>query len=116
VAVPLDMMPASDAELIRHRATLWGITTLLEASALGKPVVMTFNPVIDFDVAGNQCGLFIHEDDASSWRKAIRWCKISRTSLPTMGARARRHVEASYDMRDFQKQLRLIIENYFKGA
>jgi glycosyltransferase involved in cell wall biosynthesis len=116
VAVPLAMRQEADAELIRHRATLWGITTLLEASALGKPVVMTFNPVIDFDVAGQQCGLLIREDDAGSWREAIRWCKSSRTSLPAMGARARSHVQANYDMRDFQIQLRLIIENYFKGA
>ena len=116
VAVPLDVRQASDAELIRHRATLWGITTLLEASALSKPVVMTFNPVIDFDVAGEECGLIIRTDDAESWREAIRWCKTSRTILPTMGARARSHVEANYGMRYFQKQLRLVIENYFKGV
>ena len=115
VVVPLDMRPASDAQLIRQRATLWGITTLLEASALGKPVVMTFNPVIDFDVAGEECGLIMRTDDAESWREAIRWCKTSRTLLPTMGARARRHVEANYGMRDFQNQLWLVIANYFNG-
>jgi glycosyltransferase involved in cell wall biosynthesis len=111
VAIPLDMKRASDAELIRHRATLWGITTLLEASALSKPVVMTFNPVIDFDVVGQQCGLFIHDDDAAHWREGIQKCKASRAALPSMGALARLHAETDYDMREFQKQLRAIIES-----
>lgn len=113
VAIPLDLDPATDAEMIRQRATQWGVTTLLEASTMGKPVVMTRNPVIRFDVAAEGCGWVVQDDNGSQWREAIEYCKGNRASLPAMGARARRHVEMHYDMRDFRKKLQQIIERYY---
>lgn len=111
VAIPLDIKVASDAELIRSRATLWGITTLLESSALAKPVVMTFNPVIDFDVSAQKCGLCIHGDDPKDWMDAIRWCKANKEALKAMGEQARRHVEIHYIMKVFHQRLTQIIED-----
>lgn len=115
VAIPLDMRPASDEELIRHRATLWGVTTLMEASALGKPVLMTRNPVLDLDVAACGCGRYIEHDDAAAWRAAIQWCREQKAALPAMGARGRAEVEAACSMRDFQRQLQRIIEDRLTG-
>ena len=115
VAIPLDMRPATDEELIRHRATLWGVTTLLEASALAKPVLMTRNPVIDLDVAACGCGRYIEKGDAAAWREAIQWCRDQRAALPAMGARGRAEVERACSMRDFQRQLQRIIEDRLTG-
>lgn len=113
--IPLKLKHTSDSDLIRHRATLWGITTLLEASALAKPVVMTRNPVIAFDPGREQCGLVLANDDAESWRNAIQWCKCNKAELKLMGERSRKHITAHYDMPAFQKKLREILETYWKA-
>jgi hypothetical protein len=112
VAIPLKLNHTSDADLIRHRATLWGITTLLEASALAKPVVMTFNPLIAFDPSREQCGLVLHKDDTENWRNAIQWCKRNKSELQIMGERARKHAIEHYNMPDFQEKLLQILETY----
>ncbi len=113
VAIPLEIKDAPDDELIRHRATLWGITTLLEASALARPVVMTFNPVLGFDVGSLECGLCLREDDALHWKKAIQWCRGHKASLKAMGEQARRNVDEYYNLRCFRERLKTTIETYY---
>jgi hypothetical protein len=116
VALPLNQPPATDAELIAGRATLWGITALLEAAAVGRPVLMTRNPLIDLDLEAEQCGRFVETADATGWRESVQWCLANRAALPEMGARARRHVLAHRSMEEFQSRLQQIIESRLDGS
>lgn len=116
VALPLNLPPATDAELIANRATLWGITALLEAAAVGRPVLMTRNPLIDLDLEEEECGRFVETADATGWRESVQWCLANRAALPEMGARARRHVLAHRSMQDFQNRLQQIIESRLDGS
>ena len=80
---------------------LTGFTELIDALALGKPVVMTKNAHFSPEEVG--CGLSVAPGDVAGWRTALA------SATPEMGKRGRAFAEAN-DYRAFCAKVAEVIE------
>jgi glycosyltransferase involved in cell wall biosynthesis len=69
-----------------------GITTVIEAMALGKPVVCTATPGRDAALADGTTGLLVEPGSVESLRAAIRQVLENPSAAQAMGDRARDRV------------------------
>lgn len=83
LAIPLHASPAS----------LAGLTSLVDALALGKPVIMTRNPYIDLDIEALGIGRWVDAGDEEGWVAAIAWFRDHPDEAERMGRRARSLVD-----------------------
>lgn len=95
LAIPLDPFP--DA--------LAGLTGLLDAIALGRPVLMTRNPYLDLDLEGLGIGRWLDPGDVSGWTEALRWFEDHPAEAEAMGQRALAFHRGGFDSRHFARQL-----------
>jgi hypothetical protein len=72
---------------------LYGLNSLTDALALGKPVIMTRIPEIDFDVEAEGVGRWVAPGDVEGWRTAIEFFDDNPEEAVAMGARARALVD-----------------------
>jgi hypothetical protein len=90
LAIPL---PAS--------ATLLGLTSLTDALALGKPVIMTRNPFIDLDIEQLGIGKWVAPGDVTGWREAIEYYSENNDAAYDAGKRARELVDRGLNSKTF---------------
>jgi hypothetical protein len=72
---------------------LYGLNSLADALALGKPVIMTRIPEIDLDVEGLGIGRWVAPGDVDGWQAAIEFFAENPEEAVAMGARARALVD-----------------------
>jgi glycosyltransferase involved in cell wall biosynthesis len=72
---------------------LYGLNSLADALALGKPVIMTRLPEIDLDVEAEGVGRWVAPGDEEGWRAAIEFFDDNPEEAVAMGARARALVD-----------------------
>ncbi len=82
---------------VRESKYTVGLTTLVEAMALGLPIVTSRNPQFPFDVEAEQCGLCVDYGDVEGWRKAIEYIVQHPDEAQRMGRNARRLAERCYN-------------------
>jgi glycosyltransferase involved in cell wall biosynthesis len=82
-----------------------GLSTFLDAIALGKPVVMTRNPYFGIDIEAEGIGLWAEPDDPQSWQYAISYLLEHPAIAQEMGNRARRFCETQCNLDLFAEQL-----------
>jgi glycosyltransferase involved in cell wall biosynthesis len=87
IAIP---MPAVDR--------LSGLTSLLDAMAIGRPVIMTRNRYIDIDIEALGFGIWVDAGDTEGWRAAIRSLIMDPQRAREMGRRARQATEERYNL------------------
>lgn len=88
-------------------SSLAGLTSLVDAMALGKPVIMTRNPYIDLDIEALGIGRWIEPGDVGGWADAIAWFTTHPAESLEMGRRARALVDDhGYNSRAFALQVR----------
>ena len=78
-----------------------GLTTVVEAMALGLPIVCSRNPQIpvDFDALG--CGISVDYGDVQGWQRAIDYMATHPDEAQAMGRRGRELAERTFnDRRD----------------
>jgi len=82
-----------------------GFSSLLEAMAMGKPVIMTRNQYIDIDFYDEKIGLLVEENDVDGWVNAITalWDKYSL--LKEMGDNSMHLGCDKYNINTFAKEL-----------
>ena len=73
--------------------SLAGLTSLLDAIGLGKPVIMTRHPLIDVDIEALGIGRWVEPNDVVGWRDAIRWFDAHPAESREMGRHARALVD-----------------------
>ena len=83
IAIPLDDSPFS----------LAGLTSLVDAMAIGRPVIMTRNPFIDLDIEAEGIGRWVAPGDVEGWAEALRWFEQNPDASRAMGHRARALVD-----------------------
>ena len=83
IAIPLEASPDS----------LAGLTSLVDALAIGRPVIMTRNPFIDLDIEALGIGRWVAPGDVAGWAEALRWFDRNPEASLAMGARARALVD-----------------------
>lgn len=107
IAIPLDH--SSD--------NLAGLTSLVDALALGKPVIMTRNPFIDLDIEAQGIGRWVAPGDVDAWAKAIAWFEMRPEDSLMMGRRARALVEEhGYNSQTFAAQVERHISSLAGGG
>lgn len=98
VAVPLDL-PKD------YRGTQIGITSLLEAMALSRPVIITRHPLLDINVEEAGIGYWARSHDVNSWVEAINKITSDTSRSVAMGERGRLLCETQYNTARYGKDL-----------
>ena len=78
-----------------------GYTELLEAMAMGKPVIMTKSGCLDIDLEEENIGLYVQPNDSIDWQNAIRKIINDQNMAKVMG----------YNAQELQKKKYTIVEN-----
>jgi len=87
-----------------------GLTTLVEAFALGKPVLTSFNPYWEAKIDVEGIGVSLPYGDAEAWRKAIRSLATNPEKAKSMGEKGRLLAETTYNLEIFTKELADILK------
>ena len=74
------------------RPMLSGVTVALEGMAMGKPVILSFNPYVREFLQDGENGFFVPAGDAAALREKIRFVLDHPQEAERMGARAREWV------------------------
>ena len=101
IAIPLTKLG------VKHLA---GVTSLLDALGMGKPVIMTRNPHIDIDIEAEGIGILVELEDVTGWVKAIQWFEANPDTAIAMGKKARELVDSHLNSRRFAEQVKEIFE------
>lgn len=88
-----------------------GLTTLVEALALGKPVICSRNTHWPIDVDEEGCGISIPYYDVEGWRRAIRFIADNPDKAYEMGRCGRRLAERMYNNRQCGKEIADVIKS-----
>lgn len=84
--------------------SLCGLTGLTDAMAMGKPVIMTRNELIDIDVEREGIGKWVEPADVEGWKQAIQFFEDHEDEAVEMGTRARALV-SKFNSKNFAKQV-----------
>jgi glycosyltransferase involved in cell wall biosynthesis len=82
-----------------------GLTSLVEAMALAKPVIITDNPYNGIDVEKIGCGIKVAYNDIDGWVNAIKYIADHKEAAIAMGKKGYYFVKSQYNMKIFGKEL-----------
>ena len=82
-----------------------GLTTLMEALALGLPVITTENPAFPFDVEVEGVGLSVASGDIEGWAKAMKWMMTHSEEAHQKGLRGRALAERRFNIQHTARQV-----------
>lgn len=88
-----------------------GLTTLVEALALGKPIICSRNPQFPIDVQQQGCGISVPYYDVEGWTKAINYMSTHPEEAREMGRRGRHLAETLYNDRLCAAQVAQVIKD-----
>ncbi len=75
-----------------------GLTTLVEAFALGMPVICSRNPNFEIDIDKEEIGITVPYGDVQGWVDAIRYISTHPEEARRMGQNARRLAEERFNL------------------
>ena len=84
-----------------------GLTSIVEAMALGKPIICNYNPYSPIDIKGEGIGIVV--DNKTSWKDAIEYIATHRDEANEMGIRGRRLAERKFNINRCVSQLEEVI-------
>jgi glycosyltransferase involved in cell wall biosynthesis len=84
---------------------LAGLTSLLDAMAMGKAVIITRNKQIDIDIEKEKIGLVVEPGDVLGWRDAVSYVIEHPEAAIEMGRRGRYLCEKKYNLDVFSSNL-----------
>lgn len=87
-----------------------GLTTLVEALALGLPVIATKNPTFPFDVEAEGVGLSVAVGDADGWARALRYMQAHPEEARAMGKRGRALAERRFNIKHTAEQVAAVLK------
>lgn len=99
VAIPVDPVRALGF------ANTCGLTSLLDAMAYGRPVIMTRTTGQAIDVEREGIGLHVEPGDADGWTRALETLVRDPAAAREMGRRGRRLAEERFNIDRFSRQL-----------
>lgn len=70
-----------------------GLTTVVEALALGLPLICSRNPQMPVDIEQVGCGIAVDYYDEQGWERAVRWMSEHPDEAAAMGRRGRQWAE-----------------------
>ncbi|MBE9045430.1 glycosyltransferase [Pleurocapsales cyanobacterium LEGE 10410] len=108
VLIPLDIDPQ------KVSYTMIGLSSLLDALALGKAIIMTKYDHINIDIEKEGIGLWVEPGDVAGWRKAISYLLEHPRETQEMGKRARLLCEQRYSLDLFSQGIAKIINRTYR--
>lgn len=87
-----------------------GLTTVVEALALGLPMVCSRNPQIPVDLDAEGCGISVPYYDVEGWERAIGYISSHPDEAREMGRRGRRLAERLYNDRRCAREVAQVIK------
>lgn len=91
-----------------------GLTTLVEALALGLPVIATRNVTFPFDIEKEGVGIIVPYYDSVAWERAIRFISSNPEEADKMGRKARQLAERLYNLDYCASEVAEAIKKYDK--
>ncbi|WP_294481248.1 glycosyltransferase family 4 protein [uncultured Bacteroides sp.] len=91
-----------------------GLTTLVEAFALGLPVICSRNPKFGMDVEKEGAGIYVDYGDAEGWKQAITYLHTHPEEARRMGANGRKLAEREYNLEHYSRELSEILTDTVK--
>jgi len=91
-----------------------GHTSIVEALALGKPIIATRNPYHPIDIEKEKVGIYVEAEDEQSWIIASTYLLQHPDEAKQMGKRARKLAEEIYNVDFFSEELYAICCNLAK--
>ena len=88
-----------------------GLTTVVEALALGLPILCTRNPQMPMDIEAEGCGFWLEPEDVEGWKEKLLYIANHPDEAKTMGQRGRALVEQYYSVEQCGKEVAKIIKN-----
>ena len=82
-----------------------GLTTLVEAFALGIPVICSRNPNFEMDIDKEEIGITVAYDDVEGWINAIHRIADHPEEAQKMGANARKLAEKRFNLEIFSHEI-----------
>ena len=82
-----------------------GHTSIVEALALGKPIIATRNPYHPIDIEKEGVGILVEPEDISSWDEAITYLVQHEDQALQMGKKAKELAEKVYNIEHFSEEL-----------
>ena len=89
-----------------------GLTTVVEALALGLPILCTRNPQMPMDIEAEGCGFWLEPKDVEGWKEKLRFIADNPEQAETMGKRGRALAERYYNIKQCGKEVANIIKRY----
>jgi len=85
--------------------SLAGLTSVTDALALGKPIIMTRHRLIDLDLEAEGIGRWVDVRDVQGWADALVWFEDHPEEALAMGRRAREIAETRWNHRIFAREI-----------
>lgn len=85
-----------------------GLTSVIEAMAMGKPIISSRNPYFPIDLEKEGIGIFV--DDEQSWINAINYLVTNPNEAEKMGKKARLLAEQKFNISICAKQIHRLFE------
>lgn len=98
LAVAIPLLKSSQLETI-------GITVIMEALAMGKPIISTINPMFPFDLEKEKIGIYVDYNDIEGWRQGVNYLIKNPDEAREMGERGRYLCEKKYNYNLFSEQV-----------
>lgn len=89
-----------------------GLTTLVEAMALGLPLIVTDNPTFEIDVKKENAGLTVAYGDINGWEKAIDYLASHPKEAEILGRNARIVAEKRFNLDIMSKEVAEVILSF----
>lgn len=86
-----------------------GLTTVVEALALGLPVICSRNPQIPVDFDSEGCGISVDYGDVEGWRRAAEYLASHPEEARQMGERGRRIAEKMFNDRQCAREIAQVL-------
>jgi len=90
---------------LTQQTSLAGLTSLLDALGLGRPVIMTRNKHINLDIEAEGIGRWVEPGDVQGWATALKWFESHPDEAQEMGRRAREKVDSGFSSVAFANRL-----------
>lgn len=112
--IALDVAKASCVAICCNRTRYTaGLTTVVEALALGLPIVCSRNPQIPVDFDAEGCGISVDYGDVDGWRRATEYIASHPDEARRMGERGREIARHRFNDRQNASEIAGLIRQCF---
>lgn len=92
-----------------------GLTTVVEALALGIPLICSRNPQFEMDIDAAGVGITVPYGDAEAWAAAVRRLTENPEEAEGMGRNARRLAEETFNLERCAAEVAAVLRRFVRG-